>query len=127
LLFETCNRLLKAPDEYAELRLQADLLLSEKASAERGATREERVETLAELVARYRDTPGEIKSLMMAVQIAPKLEAFDLEKNLLGALSERSQGNHRVIECLRTRFSAAKLDVLFAGTYPSADDVERTS
>jgi hypothetical protein len=121
LLFETCNRLLKAPDEYVELRLEADLLLSEKASAERGATREERVETLAELVARYRDTPGEIKSLMMAVQIAPKLEAFDLGKHLRGALSERFPGNHRAIEFLRTRFSAAKLDVLFAGTYPSAD------
>jgi len=121
LLFETCNRLLKAPDEYAELRLEADLLLSEKASAEHGATREERVETLAELVARYRDTPAEIKSLMMAVQIAPKLEAFNLEKDLLGALSERFPGDLRVIEFLRTRFSASKLDVLFAGTYPSAD------
>lgn len=121
VLFDTCEELAKAPDTYAEWRLEADLLLSEKASAERGATREERVETLAELVARYRDTPGEIKSLMMAVQIAPKLEAFDLEKELLGAMSERFPGNHRVIEFLRKRFSAAKLDVLFAGTYPSAD------
>jgi hypothetical protein len=121
LLFDTCNRLLKAPDEYAELRLEADLLLSDQVSAERGATRQERVEALAELVARYRDGPGEIKSLMMAAQIAPRLEAFSLENKLLGDLSERFPGNLRVMEFLRTRLSASTLDALFAGTYSSAD------
>ncbi|MBT7700646.1 MAG: hypothetical protein HN700_10155 [Verrucomicrobia bacterium] len=121
LLFETCNRLLKAPDEYAELRLEADLLLSDQVSAERGATRQERVEALAELVARYRDTPAEIKSLMMAARIAPRLEVFSLEHKLLGDLSERFPGNLRVMEFLRKRLSASTLDALFAGTYSSAD------
>ncbi|NIP97624.1 MAG: hypothetical protein GWO24_31005, partial [Akkermansiaceae bacterium] len=42
----------------------------------------ERAEALVKLIARYRDTPGEAKCLMMAALIAPKLEAFELEKEI---------------------------------------------
>ena len=49
----------------------------------------ERAAALEGVIARYRDTPGEAKSLMMASQIAPKLEAFDLEMEILRAMQER--------------------------------------
>ena len=85
-LLETCAKLAGAPDEVADLRLEADLLLLERELSIKKADVKERAEALEELVARYRDTPGEAKSLMMASQIAPKLEAFDLEIRILRAM-----------------------------------------
>ena len=86
-LFETSEELAKAPDQYADLRLEADLILAERSLAQNNADLEERTKSLDELIARYRDTPGETKSLMVASQIAPKLEAFELEKTILAALA----------------------------------------
>ncbi|HIL79692.1 MAG TPA: hypothetical protein EYG54_00305, partial [Myxococcales bacterium] len=85
-LFEICERLLKAPDDYADLRLEADMLLSERDLSAKNADVKARTQALAELIARYRHTPGEMKSLMMASLIAPKLEAFDLEKEIFRAM-----------------------------------------
>ena len=45
-LFETCKELAKAPDEYADLRLEADLLLSERDLAAKDAALEERAKSL---------------------------------------------------------------------------------
>jgi hypothetical protein len=120
-IFACSEKLAKAPDEYAELRLEADLLLSDKELSDRDATFEQRAKALEALVVRYRDTPGEIKSLMMAIHIAQKLNAFGLRKSLLGTLHERFPTNPRVIEFLRTGSLISTLDVLFAGMYPSAD------
>ncbi len=81
-LLEICAKLAEAPDEHAELRLEADLLLSEKALSAKKATLEERAKALELIIARYRGTPAEAKSLMMAAQIAPKLEALALQKRV---------------------------------------------
>ena len=62
-LFETCASLSKAPDEYAEIRLEADMLLSERDLAEAEATAVERAEALAKMLSKYRGTPAEWKSL----------------------------------------------------------------
>ena len=120
-LIDTCGRLAEAPDEYAEVRLEADLLLSERALSLKNADVEERAQALAELVARYRDTPGEAKSLMMASQIAPKLEAFDLETRILAAMQERFGDHHGVIEFRRKSLSAGRIEALFRGTFTRAD------
>ena len=122
-LFDTCARLTQAPDEYAEIRLEADMLLSEKALSLKNADLKERAHALAELVKRYRDTPAEARSLMIASLIAPKLEAFDLEKEIRGALSEGFPGDPAVIEFRKKYFGLGNLDVLFTGTYTRADGV----
>ncbi|MGZ0167452.1 MAG: hypothetical protein ACKVII_26310, partial [Planctomycetales bacterium] len=62
-LFDICERLVKAPDDYADLRLEADLLLSERELSLKNADVKTRAVALAELLQRYRDTPGEAKSL----------------------------------------------------------------
>jgi len=69
------------------LRLEADMLLAERDLSERNADVKARTQALAELIARYRHTPGEKKSLMMASLIAPKLEAFELEKQIIRAMN----------------------------------------
>jgi hypothetical protein len=119
--FETCAKLIVAPDRYAALRLQADLILSEKKLSEINADFKERTEALEQMVRRYRNTPAEAKSLKMAILIAPKLEAFKLEQQLLKTLTERFQGDHDVIKYFRKLAKSGLLDVIFTGNYKRAD------
>ena len=120
-LFETCAKLAGVPDEHANLRLEAELLLSEKDLSLRNADLKERARALEELLGRYRDTPGEAKSLMIASQIAPKLEAFDLEMRLQRTMQERFSDHHEVIEFWRQNSKLSRMDVLFHGTFGRSD------
>ena len=122
-LLDTCKELAQAPDEYAELRLEADLLLSDRDLTARDAALDERVKALAAIVDRYRGTPAEARSLMMAALIAPKLEAFDLQDEILDTLAERFAGDPVVIAWRRKNFGISNLDLLFAGTFTRADGV----
>ncbi|NQU21907.1 MAG: hypothetical protein HQ567_11545 [Candidatus Nealsonbacteria bacterium] len=123
-LLEICAKLAEAPDEYAELRFEADMMLSEKAlSDKKGATLEERAKALEAIIGRYRGTPAEAKSLMTASLLAPKLEAVELQKRILNTLGERFAGDPDVIKFRRQHLGFGFLDVLFAGTYTRADNV----
>ncbi len=122
-LFEICDQLAQAPDAYAELRLEADLLLSDRELTLKDADIKERALALAALIKRYRETPGEAKSLMIAALIAPKLDAFDLEKEIIQAMSDRFAGDPVVIGWRRKHLAVSRLDVLFTGTYMRADGV----
>jgi tetratricopeptide (TPR) repeat protein len=125
-LFDICERLLKAPDDYADLRLEADLLLSEKELSLKNADVKTRAKALAELLQRYRDTLGEAKSLMIASQIAPKLDAVDLEKQITRTLDERFAGDLDVIQWRRGRRDYSYFPVVFTGTFNRADGVSLT-
>ena len=122
-LLETCTQLAKAPDEHAQLRLEADLLLSENALSLKDADINERARALQELVTRYRGTPAEAKSLIIASQIAGKLNALDLQKQITNAMGERFGGDTAMIEWRRQNLSVGSMDVFFAGTYTRADGV----
>ena len=125
-LFETSRRLAEAPDELANLRLEAEMLLSERDLSAKDADVAERTQALGELLARYRDTPGEAKSLMMASLIAPKLEAFDLEKQIFRAMDDRFAGDYDLIEWRRKHHGYAHERVLFTGTFKRADGTSLT-
>ena len=120
-LFATSSKLVEAPDELADLRLEADMLLSERDLSAKNADVKKRAAALGELIARYRDTPGEAKCLMMAALIAPKLEAFDLADEIEGTLCERFAGDLDVIEWRRKYRDFSHLPVQFAGTFNRAD------
>ena len=122
-LFKTCEDLVRAPDDYAEFRLEADLLLSERDLALEDADMEKRAEVLSSIVDRYRSTPAEAKSLMMAARIAPKLQAFDLQKRVLDALGERFAGDMEVIEFRRKHLGLGRMEVLFKGVFMRSDGV----
>lgn len=122
-LFKTCEELVRAPDDYAEFRLEADLLLSERDLALEDADMEKRAEVLSSIVDRYRSTPAEAKSLMMAARIAPKLQAFDLQKRVLDALGERFAGDMDVIEFRRKYLGLGRMEVLFKGAFMRSDGV----
>jgi hypothetical protein len=60
-LLATSEKLVAAPNEFAALRLDADLLLTQAKSARKGADSHARADALRPLVARYRDTDVEPK------------------------------------------------------------------
>lgn len=120
-LFEISGKLALAPDDCADLRLEADLMLSEKALSEADATLQERAAALEKLLERYRDTAGEAKSLLMAALIVQKLEAPELEDAIYYALDERFSDDHEVIEFRRKHLKISRLDVTFAGSFTRQD------
>jgi hypothetical protein len=117
-LFETVGKLSEAPDDYAELRLEADLLLSERELATANATVTERVQALEKIIEKYRDTSAERRCLRMTLMIASKLRAYDLEMAIEKRLAEgRFVGDHEMIASR----PLANIDAVFSGTYESSD------
>ena len=120
-LFEICETLSKAPDSYADLRLDADLLLMERDMSQKNADVQERTAELSKLLQRYRDTPGEARSLKMGLVIAPKLDAFELEKEIVQTLDDRFSGDHDVVTWRRKHQGFAHFRLLFTGEYERVD------
>lgn len=125
-LFETCATLARAPAEYAKLRLEADFILMERDMSSKDADVAERTRALAEMIERYRDTPAEAKSLMMATLIAPKLEAFELETQINKTMDERFAGDLDVIEWRRSHRDYAHFRLVFKGTFKRLDGTTLT-
>jgi tetratricopeptide (TPR) repeat protein len=118
-IFATCEKLAKAPDGYAELRLEADMLLSERSLALKDATVAQREQALEEMLARYHGTPAEWKSLVMGSLVATKLMSFDLDQKIKDTMFERFAGDHKVVE-FRRKTNPGETDAVFSGTYKSA-------
>jgi hypothetical protein len=120
-LFATAEELRKAPDEFAELRLDADLLLMEKAMSEKKATTAERSLVLEELLANYRGTAAESKGLMIGSMIATKLLDLELVARLKDRSYEISAGDLNTIQQWRTDNTSDRFDAVFRGTYQTAE------
>lgn len=86
-LLEICRELVNAPDDLAELRIEADLLLNQAEIAKQGANAEDRSKALRPLVDRYVDTPAGAKVLRMAMLIALELGQPDYPRMLNSSLS----------------------------------------
>jgi len=124
--FETCEALAKAPDDYSAYRLNAELLLSDRKLSARDADATERAEALAALVERYRDTPGELGSLMAAIKVATQLGAYKLKEQFVTALSERFAGSPTAIAYRRKLIGASRMDIVFSGTFEGLDGTSLT-
>jgi tetratricopeptide (TPR) repeat protein len=122
-LLEVSVMLADAPDEYAELRLEADLLLSEKNLSDKEADVAERARALEALTVRYRHTSAEAKCLIIASQIAEKLGDLDLQRNIINTLTDRFAGDPAVIDWCRQNLGVGQMDVFFTGTYTRSDGV----
>ncbi len=122
-LYEACEQLVQAPDDYALIRLDADLLLSDRDLTLNEADFQGRALALSALLKRYRDTPAEAQSLMIASQLAPKLNSAQLEDEILDAMRERFADDPVIIAFRLKTLSTGRIDVSFAGTYERADGV----
>ena len=119
-LLQTAKKLVEAPDEYADIRLEADVVLQQVELARGKSTPKDRAMAMAELADRYRDTPAEAESLMIASMITfdtghvPLLDAFRQ------TLSTRFGQDPNVSAFLREKF-AVTAPVRFGGTFQRAD------
>lgn len=125
-LFATAEELRKAPDEFAESRLDAELLLMEKAMSEKKATVAERVVVLEELLASYRGTPAEGKSLMIGSMIATRLLDFELVKRIKERLHERFAGDLEIIQQWRGESTGERFDAVFQGIHETVGGTKVT-
>ena len=120
-LLETCRELVKAPDEFAELRLAADLLLSQAEIAKQGAGAEARAKALRPFVARYVDTPAGAKVLRLAMVMALELGDNNLVTDLQDMIAERFAGDLDMISFQRDKLGGQVFGAPFVGTFQRSD------
>ena len=119
-LLETARELAKAPDELADLRLEADLLLSQADLAKSGASAETRAEALRPFVARYIDTPVGAKVLRLAMIMALELGDNRLVTDLQETIEERFAADLEMISFQRDKLGGQVFGAPFAGTFENS-------
>lgn len=117
----TCEQLAAAPDEYAALRLDADVLLTQARSARLGGDSRARSEALRPLVERYQDTDVEAKVIRIAMIMALELGNNRLVNDLRKVIAERLPGDMEMINFLRDRLGGQVFGAPFVGTFEQAD------
>lgn len=120
-LLEICRKLVKAPDEFAGLRLEADLLLSQAEQVKKAASVRERAEALRPFVARYVDTPASAKALRMAMVIALELGDTRLVNDLREIIAEHFASDLEMITFLRDHLGGQVFGVPFVGAFKRSD------
>lgn len=120
-LLDTCRELVKAPDKYADLRLEADLLLSQAEIAKQGANAEARAKALRPFVERYVDTPSGPKVLRMAMLMALELGDNNLVNDLQDMIGERFAGDLEMISFQRDKLGGQVFGAPFIGTFERSD------
>ena len=118
---ETCRRLAGALDEYAAIRFDADLLLSQTELARKGADLKARGDALRPLIKRYRDTPVEAKVLRTTMIMALEFGDIGLVSDLRQAIAERHGGDLEMIVFQRDKLAGQVFGAPFVGTYTCAD------
>ena len=120
-LLATCRELVKAPDEFAELRLEADLLLSQAELARQGADNQARAEALRPFVDRYIDTTAGARVLRMAMVMALELGDNRLVNHLQETIEERYAADLEMINFQRDKLGGQVIGAPFTGTFERSD------
>jgi hypothetical protein len=120
-VLETCRKLSEAPDEYAEVRLNADLLLNQTEMARKGADAKERMQALMPLLDRYRDTSAEGKFLQISTLIALELGDAIAIDTLRGEMEQRFAGDLEMIIFLREKLGGQIFGAPISGVFKSSD------
>ena len=118
---KTCRLLAEAPDEYAALRLDADLLLSQTELARQGVDAATRAKALKPLVERYLGTAVEAKAIKAAMLMALELGDSRTVDSLHEMISERLAGDPEMIALLRDKLGGKVIGAPFCGTFTRAD------
>jgi len=120
-LLETCRQLTTAPDTYAHLRLDAELLLSQTEIARQGATQKARAAALMPLVDRYRNTSADGKMLQVAMVMALELGDTRLIAQLREEMAERFAGDLEMIQFQQEKLGGQVFGAPFCGTFQRSD------
>lgn len=116
-----CRQLAEAPDAFADIRLDADLLLSQAGLARQGAGLQERADALRDLVARYRDTTVEAKVIRVAMLMALEFGDAALVGDLQQVIAERFPGDLDMIIFQREKLAGQVFGAPFIGVFERAD------
>lgn len=114
---DTCRRLAEAPNDYAAIRLDADLLLSQAELARQGADRRARADALRPLVERYRDTEVEVKVVRIALLMALEFGDVALSEHLRDVIAERFPGDIEMIKFQREKLAGQVFGAPFIGVF----------
>ena len=118
----TCEKLAAAPNEYAAIRLDADLLLAQIRSARQGADARARADALRPLVERYRDTEVEGKVIQVALVMALEFGNNKLVNDLRKIIAERLSGDMEMINFQRDKLAGQVFGAPFVGTFEQSDE-----
>jgi len=120
-LLESARELVKAPAELAELRLEADLLLSQLELAKTGANAEARAAALRPFVDRYLDTPAGAKVVRIAMTMALELGDNRLVNDLRNVIAERYASDLDMVSFQRDKLGGQVFGAPFSGTFERSD------
>lgn len=120
-LIEISRELIKAPDEFAAQRLEADLLLSQVEQARKGMGVEERSGALREFVARYVATPAGAKALRTAIVMGLEMGDTRLVNDLRKVTAKHYSSDLEMIAFLRDHLGGQVFGVPFVGHYQRSD------
>jgi len=120
-LLETCRLLSKAPDDYADIRLDADLLLTQAEAARGGADAQQRMKAVRPLVARYRDTPAEARLLRIATLLALEVADQRMIDDLRETMEVRFARDPEMIEFMREKLGGQVFGAPFCGVFETAE------
>ncbi len=118
---ETCRQLATAPDEYAAIRLDADLLLSQTDAARKGADLQARGDALRSLVTRYQDTEVEAKVIRIAMLMALEFGDTRLVGHLRERIALRFAGDLDMISFQRDKLAGQVFGAPFIGAFQQVD------
>jgi len=120
-LLDTARELIKAPDEFAGLRLEADLLLSQADLAKNGANAEARANALRPFIERYVDTPVGAKVLRLSMVMALELGDNRLVTDLQEMIEDRFASDVDMISFQRDKLGGQVFGAPFTGTFKRSD------
>lgn len=119
---DTCRALAQAPNAYAALRLDADLLLSQAELAQQGADQQARADALKPFVQRYLGTDVETRVVRIALVMAIELGDASLIAYLRNVIAEHFPGDQELINFQRDQLAGQVFGAPFVGTFTSANE-----
>ncbi|QDT59307.1 hypothetical protein SV7mr_18140 [Stieleria bergensis] len=117
----TCEKLLAAPDEYAAVRLDADLLLSQAKLAQQGADQKARAQAIKPLVQRYLGTEVDTKAVRVALTMGIEMGDAGLIGHLRQVIAEEFPGDREMINFQRDKLAGQVFGAPFIGQFKGAD------
>ncbi len=118
---ETCRELAAAPNEYAAVRLDADLLLSQTELARQGADLQTRAKALRPMVERYLGTEVEAKVVRIAMLMALEFGDAAVISHLRQVIAQRLAGDLGMINFQRDKLAGQVFGAPFIGSFESGD------
>lgn len=119
-LLDTCRELVKAPDEMAAMRVEADLLLSQAELAKQGGDAAARAKSLMPFVDRYIDTPEGARVLRMAMVMALELGDNRVVTDLQEMIEEQFAADLEMIAFQRDKLGGQVFGAPFTGVFENA-------